>query len=209
MTNTLYYISDALCGWCFAMGPQVEKLHQSYGDKLNFEVLSGGMMTGDRVGPISQMADYIKQALPRLTEITGVSMGEAYVQGILGEGTYVSNSEPPSVALAIFKEAKPEDQVKYAKAIQDLHFKEGKDLSQVEIYLPLAREAGLSEETFRDRFSDDKYRLLAQQEFAQVQAWGIQGFPAMIAQKGEELFLVARGYSKAQDVEEILEKIYG
>ncbi|AKQ46900.1 hypothetical protein TH63_16700 [Rufibacter radiotolerans] len=208
MKPTLYYISDALCGWCFAMGPQVVQLQETYGDRFHFEVLSGGMMTGDRVGPISQMADYIKQVLPRLTEITGVTMGEAYVKGILGEGTYVSNSVPPAVALAIFKEVKPEEQVKYAKAIQDLHFKEGQDLNLVETYLPLAREAGLSEEQFRERFTDDQYRLLAQQEFAQVQAWGIEGFPAMIAQKGEELFLVARGFSKAEDVAEILEKIY-
>ncbi|RNI26764.1 DsbA family protein [Rufibacter latericius] len=204
---TLFYISDALCGWCFAMGPQIEKLHAAYADKFHFEVLSGGMILGERVGPIGSMASYIKQAMPRLNEITGVKMGEPYFTEVLDKGTYISNSEPPAIVLSIFKELRPDQQVKYAKAIQDLQFKEGKDFNQIEIYLPLAQEAGLTEEQFRERFADEKYRMLAQQEFAQVQAWGIQGFPSMVAQNGEQLYLVTRGYAKFEDLTPALDQV--
>ncbi|MFB9861827.1 DsbA family protein [Rufibacter immobilis] len=207
MKPTLFYISDALCGWCYAMGPQIEKLHAAYADKFRFEVLSGGMITGERVGPIGNMASFIKQAMPRLNEISGVTMGEAYLNDVLEKGTYISNSVPPAIAFSILKEAQPEEQVKYAKAIQDLHFQEGKDFNQVETYLPLAQEAGLTQEEFRARFTDEKYLQLAQQEFAQVQAWGIQGFPSMVAQNGDKLYLVTRGYAKFEDVAPALDQV--
>ncbi|KAA3440216.1 DsbA family protein [Rufibacter hautae] len=204
---TLFYISDALCGWCFAMGPQIEKLQAAYADKFHFEVLSGGMILGDRVGPIGNMANYIRQAMPRLNEITGVQMGEAYFTEVLDKGTYISNSEPPAIALSIFKELHPNKQVKYAKAIQDLQFKEGKDFNEVETYLPLAAEAGLSEEQFRERFAEEKYQRQAMGEFAQVQDWGIQGFPSMVAQNGDKLYLVTRGYAKFEDLTPALEQV--
>ncbi|WP_066834065.1 DsbA family protein [Rufibacter ruber] len=204
---TIFYISDALCGWCFAMGPQIEKLHSAYADRFNFEVLSGGMILGDRVGPIGNMASFIKQAMPRLNEISGVTMGDAYLKDVLDKGTYVANSEPPAIALAILKEQQPDQQVKYAKAVQDLHFKEGKDLNEVETYIPLAQEAGLTADEFKAKFSDDQYRLKAQQEFAQVQAWGIQGYPSMVAQNGDKLYLVTRGFAKFEDLTPALEQV--
>ncbi|RNI30262.1 DsbA family protein [Rufibacter immobilis] len=207
MKPTLFYISDALCGWCYAMGPQIEKLRAAYADKFRFEVLSGGMITGERVGPIGNMASFIKQAMPRLNEISGVTMGEAYLNDVLEKGTYISNSVPPAIAFSILKEAQPEEQVKYAKAIQDLHFQEGKDFNQVETYFPLAQEAGLTQEEFRAMFTDEKYLQLAQQEFAQVQAWGIQGFPSMVAQNGDQLYLVTRGYAKFEDVAPALDQV--
>ncbi|WP_062543224.1 DsbA family protein [Rufibacter tibetensis] len=204
---TLFYISDALCGWCYAMGPQIEKLHDAYADKFHLEVLSGGMILGERVGPIGNMASYIKQAMPRLNEITGVKMGEPYFKDVLDKGTYLSNSEPPAIVLSILKELHPSQQVKYAKGIQDLQFKEGKDFNQLETYLPLVQEAGLTEEQFRERFADEKYRLMAQQEFAQVQAWGIQGFPSMVAQNEDKLYLVTRGYAKFEDLTSALDQV--
>ncbi|MBA9078546.1 DsbA family protein [Rufibacter quisquiliarum] len=204
---TIFYISDALCGWCFAMGPQIEKLHSAYADRFNFEVLSGGMILGDRVGPIGNMASFIKQAMPRLNEISGVTMGDAYLKDVLDKGTYVANSEPPALALAILKEQQPDQQVKYAKAVQDLHFKEGKDLNEVETYIPLGHETGLTADEFKAKFSDDQYRLKAQQEFAQVQAWGIQGYPSIVAQNGDKLYLVTRGFAKFEDLTPALEQV--
>src|SRR5688572_24133839 len=128
---TLYYIYDALCGWCFGFAPVMKKLQENFHDKIQFEVLSGGMVTGPRIGPIAEMATYIKSAAPRVTEVTGQAFGDAYLNDVLNSKSYISNSVPPSIALSILKEAQPDKAVLFMHAIQNLHFKEGKDLNDL------------------------------------------------------------------------------
>ncbi len=204
---TLFYIYDALCGWCYGFGPVVEKLQQNYASKLNFQVLSGGMITGNRVAPIAKMASYIKQASPRLTEMTGVTFSNAYLNGILTEGTYISNSTPPAIALCILKEAQPNQQVTLAHSIQKLMFQEGKDLNEPRVYLPLAEQTGITAEIFERKFADPTYRAQAEEEFYTVQQWGISGFPAIVLQKEEKLYLLARGFTPFEQLAPTIDKV--
>lgn len=205
--RTLYYIYDALCGWCYGFGPVMEKLHQHYHDSLDFEVLSGGMVTGSRVGPIANMAAYIKQASPRVTEMTGISFEEAYLNELLADPTYISNSTPPAVALCILKEAQPHQQVALAHEIQKLMFVEGKNLNEPTVYFSLAEQTGITAENFTQKFTDPAYLSKAQAEFAISQQWGITGFPAVVLQKQEQLYLIARGYVSYDHITATLNKV--
>ncbi len=205
--STLYYIYDALCGWCYGFGPVLEKLHQNYADQINLEVLSGGMITGSRIGPIINMAAYIKQASPRVTEMTGVSFGDAYLNGVLADSTYISNSTPPAVALCILKEAQPNQQVTLAHNIQKLMFVEGKNLNEPATYFPLAEQAGMATDNFTQKFADPAYLSKAQAEFAISQQWGITGFPAVVLQKQDQLYLVASGFVPYNQISTTINKV--
>lgn len=203
----LYYVYDALCGWCYGMSPVMQQLYDTYKDTLDFEVLSGGMIRGSNIKPISGMADYIRQVAPRLQETTGVELTKAYHEQILDKGTYLSNSEPPAIALHILKELHPDKQVPLAGAIQRTHFVDGKDLNEVETYLPVAEQFDMDEATFREKFEDKNYKAKAEEEFAQVQAWGIQGFPAVVLQKDEKYYLLARGYQNYEQLAATIEQV--
>ena len=203
----VFYVYDALCGWCYGFGRVMKQFYADYKEQFDFEVISGGMITGDNVRPISGMAEYIRHAMPRLEHVSGVEVGEPYKTGILDKGTYITNSLPPSVALVILKEQAPGEQVPLARAIQHLHFVEGKDLNEVETYLPLAKEYGLAEADFKKKFTDEQYAARAQEEFELVQRWKITGFPAVVLQKGEQLYLVARGYLPYDQLQETVNKV--
>ncbi len=206
--STLFYIYDGLCGWCFGFSPVIKKIAADFSNKLNLEVLSGGMVTGPRIGPIKEMASYIRQAAPRVTEITGETFGDAYLNDVLSSDSIISNSLPPAIALAILKEKAPDKQVHFAHSIQNLMFREGKDLNQPETYLDLAWEAEISESDFKKRFKDKKYQTGAEKEFELVQNWGITGFPAVVLEKENKLYLLAQGYQPyetlAQTITDIL-----
>jgi putative protein-disulfide isomerase len=204
---TLIYIYDALCGWCYGFSPVMQKLYEAYQDRIAFEVLSGGMITGRRVQPLSAMADYIRQASQLLAEVTGVSPSEDYYSNILEKGTYRSDSLPPAIALNILKEKSPEDQFPLAQAIQHLYYTQGQDLNQVETYLPLAREKGWEEETFKKKFVDPAYADRAREEFKQVQEWGLDGFPAVLGKKGTALVLISHGYQPFEQVNEAVKQL--
>lgn len=204
---TLFYIYDALCGWCYGFGPVIEKLHENYTGKIDFQVLSGGMITGSRVGPITNMAAYIRQASPRVTEMTGVSFGEAYLNGLLNDPTYISNSTPPAIALCILKEAQPQQQATLAHKIQKLMFVEGKNLNEPAAYFSLAEQAGIAVENFTQKFTDPAYLSKAQAEFAISQQWGITGFPAVVLQKQDQLYLVANGFVPYDQLSNTINKV--
>ena len=204
---TVFYVYDALSGWCYGFGPVIQKFEENYRDGVQPELLRAGMVTGSRVGPISNMADYIRQAVPRLTEITGVKFGEAYFTEVLDKGTYISNSEPPAIALNILKEQAAERPITLAHSLQKLQFVEGRDFNEVETYLPLAAAYGLDEETFRQKFTSDDYRLKTQQEFQLVQSWGITGFPAVVCQVQDKLYLAARGFTPYEQLTATIEQI--
>ncbi|WP_162053578.1 DsbA family protein [Pontibacter pamirensis] len=204
---TLLYIQDALCGWCYGMSPVILQLYKAHRQDYNFVVLSGGMVRGSNVQPISGMSNYIRQASKQLEQVTGVKQTQAYHENILDKGTYITNSEPPAIALLILKEQFPEQQVLLAAAIQNVHFVEGKDLNEVETYLPVVRQFGASEEDFKKKFTDKDYTDMARQEFELVEKWGISGFPAVVCEAGEKLYLVAQGYQPYDQLTETLERI--
>jgi putative protein-disulfide isomerase len=204
---TFFYIYDALCGWCFGFAPVVKKLHTEFQDKFSFEVINGGMITGDRIGPLHKMAAYIKRSAPRVEEVSGVKFGDAYLNGILNSETYISNSLPPAIALKILQEQVSDQQVQLTHGIQQLHFVEGKDLNVAETYLPLVHEIGLPEDVFTQKFQDKKYRELAESDFELTQNWGVSGFPAIVVEHEEKLYLLTQGYQDYDTLADVLRKI--
>lgn len=204
---TLYYIYDGLCGWCFGFAPVMERIAETFANEMKVEVLSGGMVTGSRIGPATEMAAYIRQAAPRVTELTGQVFGVAYLHGVLSSSDFISNSVPPSIALCILKEAYPDKAVHFAHAIQNLLFIDGQDINKPEAYLPLAEEAGVGKAEFLKKFKDILYRNKAEQEFEIAQHWGISGFPAVVVEKDDKLYLVSQGFQAYEPLVDTIGKV--
>jgi putative protein-disulfide isomerase len=194
MSQEIIYIYDALCGWCYGFSPVIKQLNLKYGHKVSFTVLSGGMVTGGRVAPLAQMAAYIEQAHGRVEEMTGVKFGEAFLRGRLKDSAYISDSVPPSVALSVFKSFLPGRSVDFAHDIQRSFYFEGESLNDLATYLKLLPSYQIDAEEFATRFADGQYHAQAQAEFAQVQNWGVTGFPTLVFRDGDQLYALARGY---------------
>ena len=44
----LIYCYDAYCGWCYGFSPVISAIADAYKDKLEVEVLSGGMILPEK-----------------------------------------------------------------------------------------------------------------------------------------------------------------
>jgi len=62
MKPTIFYCYDAYCGWCYGFSPVIKKLAEAYGERIPFEVLSGGMILPEQPVPISVTAGFIDKA---------------------------------------------------------------------------------------------------------------------------------------------------
>jgi putative protein-disulfide isomerase len=210
MQSTIIYCYDAYCGWCYGFSPAIKRIAEEYKDKLEFEVLSGGMIISDKPKPISATADYIQQAYKVVEEHTGIKFGADYLWHINNpdESDWFPDSLKPAIALSVFKEYYPERQVEFAADLQyALHY-EGRDLCDDEAYRHLIEKYSIQEEVFYEKLKSAEYEEQAKYEFTLCKQLQVTGYPAVLIQTGEtKFYLLARGYTDYDSLKERIEKV--
>lgn len=192
----IIYVYDALCGWCYGFSPVMAELHKNFKDSFDFEVVSGGMVSGDRIGPIGETAPYIKEAYKTVENHTGVKFGSAFVDDVLESGTVIFTSIPPAIALSIVKDQKPEKAMDFAKALQKAVYFDGMAPADLDALSALAAKHGFDADAFLKDLNSTKYMQMAQADFNYTKELGVNGFPTVIYQspKGKKTVL-CRGYT--------------
>lgn len=204
---TILYVHDPLCGWCYGFAPVIHELRQQYRERLDFALLCGGMITGSRVGPARTMADYIRSATPRLVDMTGAQITDAFLHDYLSSDA-ISDSEPPSRAIAAAGQIGGDALIwDYAYALQQRLFVQGMDLRVTDTYRDLARQFDLDSELFLETMRSEAVREQTQQEFSASRQLGIQGFPALVLLQGEQAIQFASGYQPAYALRTVLDRI--
>ena len=185
----------------------IKKIHSEFKNKLEIEVLSGGMILPEEPVHIGTTAGYISKAYKNVEELTGIKFGEDYLWHIKHPNVsdWYPNSEKPAIALCIFKEYFPEQQVSFAADLQyALHY-EGRDLTDDEAYRDLLEKYNLPAEDFYGMLHEEEYKEKAHYEFALCKQLQVTGFPAVLMQLSESKFhLLARGYTVYETLSERL-----
>lgn len=200
----IYYIYDALCGWCYGFSPVIKKFYQQYKEEYPFEVVSGGMVLGEREGPIRKIAGLIKEAYKVVEDRTGVNYGEAFLKE-LDKGELELSSYLPARAMAAFKMTQVEDQVTFAQHIQHAIYYEGKPPTAKETYLEIIDEMGINPE-FQMNFNLPASEELAIQDFQLTQQLKVQGFPSVFVEQENTFVMISHGYVPFQQLDDNLKR---
>lgn len=203
-TPILHYVYDALCGWCYGFSPVIQALHARHGARITVEVHAGGMVLGDRVGPIGEVAPYIRWAYKEVEARTGVTFGKAFLEGTLAEGTATFTSLPPARALAVVKADRPELAVAYAAGLQHGIYHDGQLPEEASWYADLAESLGMDRQAFARALADDASLRGAKADMAFAQRMGVQGFPTVFLEQDGSYALLARGYVPLETLEQAL-----
>lgn len=210
MTPILYYCYDAYCGWCYGFSLVIKKIAEEYQGKMDFEVLSGGMILPEFKKHISKTAPYIKGAYKQVEQTTGVKFGEDYLWHIFhpDESDWYPESEKPAIALCIFKEYHPDQAVAFAADLQySLHY-EGRDLTDDEACRHLLEKYNIPAEEFYKKLHGEEYGEKANYEFALVKQLQVNGFPSVLMQVSEtKFYLLARGYTDYETLKQRIENV--
>jgi putative protein-disulfide isomerase len=210
MKPTLIYCYDACCGWCYGFSPVIKKIAEDYKDKLEVEVLSGGMMIGEEVMPIEKIAPFIQTSYKRVAELTGIKFGEDFLWHINNpdKSDWVMNSEKPAIALCILKEYYPERQLEFAIDLQYALNYEGRDLDDDEAYRHLLDKYNLQHEAFYSKLQSDEYKEMAYYEFALMKQLQVNAYPCVFIQTAELKFvMVARGFTAYEELKARIENV--
>lgn len=210
MKPLLIYCYDPYCGWCYGFSPVIKKITKVYKTRLDFDVLSGGMIITDKPVAIAATAGYIQQAYIQVEEYTGIKFGADYLWHIFNpeESDWYPSSEKASVALCILKELYPEKAIEFATVLQyALHY-EGRDLTDDEAYRHLFAKYNIEAGLFYERLKSDTYKQKAYYEFALVKQLKVTGFPAVFLQTSESRFyLTAQGFTDYETLSRRIENI--
>lgn len=206
MDKKFIYLYDPLCGWCYGFSSHLIEFHRAH-QNVPIEVYSGGMVIGNRVAPLSQMAQYIKDALNRVESLSGVKFGEVFRANLNAGSEIIFDSEPPSRAGLILKEFSKHQELEIAHSIQEIIYEEGKDPNLSQSYHSLAKKLGLDSAVFDEYFSSHSYSLGIQDEFSHVKKFGVSGYPTLIYYTQNQYYLLSHGFAKTENLEQTFKSI--
>jgi putative protein-disulfide isomerase len=201
----LLYVYDALCGWCYGFSPVITQLFEHYNDRLDFLVLSGGMVKGESIGPVSQMAPYIKRAYKTVEQTCGVKFGEKYLNVTLESDDAILTSVPAARAMAAFRIEKPRMTVLFASRLQKAIFQDGMMCDDNESFGKIASEFELDATQFIAKMESDDITTIIENEFKMVKDMGINGFPTVLLRIGEKIEPIIRGYRDYNSIVQIID----
>lgn len=175
------YVTDAYCGWCYGFAPKLHAFHAANRAEVSFDVVSGGLFTGDRRRPIREYG-HIPEANERIIRLTGVRFGEPY-QELLREGSFVLDSEAAAAGLVALRDQAPEQGIELVGAMQTAFYGEGRSLSDPETFAAIAQDFGLNAAHATHFMVGDEGRAAAQKDFALAAALGAHSYPTLLLVK--------------------------
>jgi putative protein-disulfide isomerase len=190
----LIYIYDALCGWCYGFSSTIQSFYQEYDHELELEVVSGGMVTGSRIGLIGEVASYISWAYKDVEQRTGVKFGEDFLNKTLKDGKAIFSSIPPAIALSVFKSQLPHKSLDFAERLQKAVYFDGIEPENYAAYGTLAQEFGLDATDFVSQMQESASLKAAEKDFAYTAQLQVSGFPTVFIQHGNKIAVIARGF---------------
>lgn len=206
----IFYFFDPLCGWCYGFSPAIAEVYSQWQDKATFRVIAGGMVRGERSGPISNVSAYLKKAYPDVEARCGVQFGAGFLKQ-LEVGTLWMDSLPPSRALAVYREMGSQHELRYAAHLQHAIYSEGHEPNDLQGWAERAEQFGLKHghtaADFLAQLEDPSSLEKAEAGFYESQQFGVQGFPSVVVHSADQYYLIARGYRPASELFPILDEL--
>lgn len=204
---TVLYVYDIMCGWCYGFSPVINKLYEEYKDRIDFETISGGMVTGDRIGPLSSsMSSYIKDAYKTIENRMDVEFGENYVNS-LDDLQKIQTSIPGSKLMTAFKSFATNKSVPFAHELQNAIFRDGASPDSLEEILNSCDTFGVDKQKLMIISKSEKVEPVMNHDFELSRRLGVTGFPTVFIILNDEIHQIARGATKYENIKQRLDSV--
>ncbi|UPW19845.1 DsbA family protein [Agarivorans sp. TSD2052] len=178
---TIHYFYDPLCGWCFGATPLVEALRLN--SRVELKMYAGGMI--QRQVMDASFRSKVKRFDQSIESLTGQQFGEAYKTKIADNETIVLDSYLTAKAIDLVERTQAKG-FEMLKAIQNAHFVQAKDTSDIKVLKYLAGKLGISEQEWDKGLEHNAIEQQIEHTQWLMQRWQVTGFPSLLlARKGE------------------------
>jgi putative protein-disulfide isomerase len=206
----LICIADPMCSWCYGFGQPLGAVLADPRDTapLQLALVMGGLRPYTTEPLAAGRADELFGHWQHVQEASGLPFAPA-PHTALHEPGFVYDTEPASRATVAVRSHWPQHVWRYFKSVQHAFYAEGRNVTRPEVLADIAQAQGLPRADFATAFASEAVRDATRRDFAQSQAWGVRGFPALLAEAGGQLHLVANGYLPEDALRERLAALPG
>ena len=185
MDQTLYYLFDPLCGWCYGAAPAVSALFESAATPM--VLLPTGLFSGEGARPMDDaFAAYAWSNDQRIERLTGQGFSEAYRSRVLGDRQQLFDSGLATLALTAVSLTTPAREFVALKAIQHARYVDGDDVTSAAVLGDLLTSLGLDAAATRLAQPDAALlganRARVDRAQALMRALGARGVPTLVVE---------------------------
>jgi putative protein-disulfide isomerase len=194
--NTLHYVFDPLCGWCYGASAIVTALAGA--EDVRLELLPSGLFREDGARSMDDgFAAYAWSNDQRIERLTGQRFSQRYRDHVLADRVQRLDSGPATRALTAVSMTAPQREVEALKAIQLARYVDGKDVTQIDVLAATLDALGLPDAARMLRADTPALHAAVDARVAEAQAVmqqvGARGVPTFVLQSGDRKQLLDAG----------------
>ena len=184
VNNTLYYIHDPMCSWCWAFQPTWHKVLKELPSHINVNYLLGGLAPDNDLSMSLETQKYVQDNWIKIQEVVpGTEFN--YDFWTLNEprrSTYISCR-----AVIAAKKQHPDFEVLMTKGIQKAYYLNAQNPSNEDTLIKIAKDIGLNEKLFKEDLKSTEVNKNLLDQIQITKTMPISGFPSLVLVKNSNL----------------------
>ncbi len=192
MQDTLIYVHDPMCSWCWGFEPARQKIFEAVEGRMQIRRMLGGLAPDSDAPMPAAMRSMLQQVWQRIEQtIPGSSFNfEFWEKCTPRRSTYPSNR----AVIAAREQGGKYDPIMTAR-IQRAYYLEAKNPSEISTLVELAADIGLDRDRFSASLASDATQQQLSAEIQAVREMGISSFPSVAVLEPDGLRHIGLDYT--------------
>jgi putative protein-disulfide isomerase len=201
----LVYFADPMCSWCYGFGPELTEVieQESLHRPVKLDVIMGGLRAYNTTPMEADAKRTTRAHWQQVQEKTGLRFDATALDA---EG-FVYDTEPACRAVVTARHLNASVALDLLHAIQRAFYAEGRDVTDRDVLVAVARESGLNAAAFEQGFESQAMKEATRDDFVLTQRVGVTGFPTLCVDAGRRLLLINAGFVDGKRILEGLARI--
>ena len=195
MQNTLIYVHDPMCSWCWGFEPTRQKIFAALSERMPIRRLVGGLAPDSDVPMPVEMQSMLQHTWQRIEQhIPGTEFNFEFWQKCSPRrSTYPANR-----AVIAARQQDEAFDAQMTARIQRAYYLEARNPSDNSTLIELATEIGLDAEQFEADLVAESIQQQLIAEITSTREMGIDSFPGLAVAKDDGLHHIGLNYTEAE-----------
>mgnify|MGYP000034103499 FL=1 len=194
-SQTLYYIHDPMCSWCYGFNSTWESVKKSLPNSIDIQYVLGGLAPDSDEKMNDEMRYYIQKNWQKIEmTIPGVKFNYDFWKNCQPKrSTY-----PACRAVIAVREQKPKLEAKMTQLIQKAYYLEAQNPSENNVLIELAGQLDIDIKKFGKNLNAPQTQALLLDDIALVKKLRVNSFPSLVLQTNNKLKLIKIDYNSPE-----------
>lgn len=189
----LLFMTDPICSWCWGTLPEILKLKETFGERLDFQLRCAGL----QVGSMKPLTESHINDLLKLWRSVAETTGQKFAYTLPADKAFIYHSELACRTLQIARRELGREPWDVFHDMQHAFYVEGRNLGDLDVLFELSGSTGLSRHDFDDTIRSDEVTNATRAEFDWCSERGTQALPTLFLDTGAGPRLICGGYATA------------